>query len=79
MSPTILRIRGYRFYFFSREEPRRHVHVQHATGEAKYWLDPVIDLAYNHGLSAARLRAAEQMIREHLDEILAAWERHFGG
>ncbi len=27
MSPTVFRERGYRFYFFSREEPRMHVHV----------------------------------------------------
>ena len=33
VSPTILRIKGFRFYFFSREERRAHVHVQHA--EAK--------------------------------------------
>jgi len=38
VSPTIFRARGYRFYFFSREESRSHVHVQHETGEAKIWL-----------------------------------------
>ena len=27
MSPTILRINGYRFFFFSREESRMHIHV----------------------------------------------------
>jgi hypothetical protein len=37
VSPTVLRARGFRFYFFSREEVRPHVHVQHAEGEAKFW------------------------------------------
>jgi len=45
MSPTVFRERGYRFYFFSREEPRIHVHVQHSDGEAKFWLDPIISLS----------------------------------
>ena len=27
MSPTIFREDGYQFFFFSREEPRMHVHV----------------------------------------------------
>ena len=36
MSPTIFRAGGYRFYFFSREEPRMHVHVHHEAGEAKF-------------------------------------------
>jgi len=77
VSPTVFRARGYRFYFFSREEPRRHVHVQHADGEAKFWLEPGLELAQNYGLRADHLRAAEQLIREHEDEIRAAWEKHF--
>jgi hypothetical protein len=51
MSPTILREGGFRFYFFSREERRMHVHVQCAEGEAKYWLEPAIELAQNYGLN----------------------------
>jgi len=58
MSPTILRVRGYRFYFFSRAEARPHVHVQHTTGEAKFWLDPTVEGAQNWGLSKQRLTAA---------------------
>ena len=45
MSPTIFRHRSYRFYFFSREEPRRHVHVISPDGEAKFWIEPEIALA----------------------------------
>jgi hypothetical protein len=43
MSPTVLRIRGYRFYYFSREEHRAQVHVQHVTGEAKLRLEPGVE------------------------------------
>jgi len=35
MSPTIFRIGNYRFYFFSREENRIHIHVISPDGEAK--------------------------------------------
>jgi hypothetical protein len=51
MSPTIHRERGYRFFFFSREEPRMHVHVICADGESKFWLDPAIELARSTGMS----------------------------
>jgi len=44
MSPTVFREKGYRFFFFSREESRIHVHVISGDGEAKYWLEPVIEL-----------------------------------
>lgn len=76
MSPTVLRIRGYRLYFFSREEARAHVPVQHVTGEAKVWLEPTVRLAKNHGLSEQRLGTALRIVREHEGEIRA--KRHFG-
>jgi hypothetical protein len=79
MSPTIFRERGYRFYFFSREEPRMHVHVMHADGEAKFWLDPVIELAQSCGLSAQELKEAESLLRGHEQEIRDAWHHHFPG
>lgn len=40
MSPTVFREKGYRFFFFSREESRMHVHVVSGDGEAKFWLEP---------------------------------------
>lgn len=49
MSPTIFRGAGFRFFFFSREEARLHVHVHCADGEAKFWLEPEIELAQNLG------------------------------
>jgi hypothetical protein len=79
VSPTVLRVRGYRFYFFSREEPRPHVHVHHANGEAKLWLTPTIELAADYGLGPTRVKAALKIVEEHQDEIRAAWARHFGG
>ncbi|KRT69779.1 MAG: hypothetical protein XU15_C0008G0003 [candidate division NC10 bacterium CSP1-5] len=78
MTPTVFRSRGYRFYFFSREERRIHIHVQHATGEAKFWIEPEIKLAQNYGLSARGVATALRLIREHEGEIRAAWEAHFG-
>ena len=79
MSPTVLRVRGYRLYFFSREELRPHVHVQHASGEAKFWLEPQVELAADYGLGSTRTNAARKIIEEHVDDIRAAWAKHFGG
>ena len=78
MSPTVFRERGYRFYFFSREEPRMHVHIHCGDGEAKFWLEPQIELARNYRLSRPRLREIEQIIEEHYDELRTAWHDRFG-
>ena len=79
MSPTVFRFGGFRFYFFSREEPRLHVHVHHADGEAKFWLEPKIELAQNYGMNSSRLNKAQSLIRSHEDEIRVAWKEHFSG
>jgi hypothetical protein len=55
-----------------------HIHVQHATGEAKFWIEPEIKLAQNYGLGARGVATALHLIREHEDEIRAAWQAHFG-
>ncbi|MCY3727371.1 MAG: DUF4160 domain-containing protein [Nitrospira sp.] len=78
MSPTIFRADGYRFFFFSREERRKHVHVFSAEGEAKFWLEPEIELAKNYRYSSRNLNHIEKLIEEHYHEIINAWERHFG-
>ena len=73
MSPTVFREKGYRFFFFSREETRPHVHVHCGDGEAKFWLEPHIELAKNFRLSR------EQIIEGHYDELKRAWKEHFPG
>lgn len=78
MSPTVFREAGFRFYFFSREEPRMHVHVHCANGEAKFWLEPAVELAQNAGMNERQLRTAQGLVEAHIDEICRAWRRHFG-
>jgi hypothetical protein len=58
MSPTVFREGGFRFFFFSREESRIHIHATHANGEAKFWLNPEIELAINKGLTSKQISEA---------------------
>ena len=51
MSPIFRREEGYCFKIFSNEEERKHIHVIKAENEAKYWLEPQIELAENYGFS----------------------------
>ena len=55
-----------------------HVHVTYEKHEAKFWLEPNIELAHNHGLKPKQIKRARRLIEEHQDEIKARWERHFG-
>lgn len=79
MSPTVFREKGYRFFFFSREEARMHVHVVSAEGEAKFWLTPEIELANNCHYTRKQLKEIESLIEVHYNELTSAWQHHFGG
>jgi len=79
VSPTVFRAKGLRFFFFSREEERIHVHVLGEEGEAKVWIEPEIELARNYGLSEKTLATAMDLITGREDEIRRAWNEHFGG
>jgi hypothetical protein len=78
VSPTIFREGPYRFFFFSREETRVHIHVSSADGEAKFWLSPQVELAENHGLPEREITKLVTIVRNHEQQIRAAWTRHFG-
>ena len=47
-------------------------------GEAKFWIEPQIQLERNYGLSDATVRKAMRLIEEREDEIRTAWKSHFG-
>ncbi len=76
--PTIYREGSYRFFFNSREEKRMHVHVQSPDGLAKFWLEPIVALADVYLLTAKELARIDQIVKEHQDEFIDAWHRHFG-
>ena len=77
MSPTVLLIGSYRFFFNSREEPRCHVHIQTPEGIAKFWLEPTIALDSYHNLNSKTLKKLDALVKEHEDEIRIAWNKHF--
>ena len=79
MSPTVFRVKDYRFFFFSREEKRAHVHVCSPEGEAKFWIEPEVELVLNKGLSARQVDEIRSIVRDRKDEIKAAWQEHFKG
>ena len=38
--PTILRIKGFRFFSLAGGEPP-HIHIEHGDKVAKFWLNPI--------------------------------------
>jgi len=76
--PTVLRWGPYRAYFYSNEgEEPSHIHVRSANKEAKLWLRDC-SVAVNAGFPAHELTDIIRVVKAHRDELLAAWNEHFG-
>ena len=75
--PILLRIRGYRFFFYSledREPP--HIHVAQAERYAKFWLDPV-NVASNRGFRSHELTVIRKLVEQYRDLFLERWNDYF--
>jgi len=75
--PTVLRVSGYRFYFWSDEgvEPA-HVHVRRAGDYAKFWLEPV-RIAQSYGFRRSELTLLTRVAVEHSPRLLESWYAYF--
>ncbi len=76
--PTVMRVAGYRLYFYSHEpnEPP-HVHVDRAEATLKAWLEPV-SLARNRGFRGREINAILALVATHREALLKAWHEYFG-
>lgn len=76
--PALLRLRGFRFFFYSlenREPP--HIHVAQAGRYAKFWLEPVA-LASGRGFRSHELAMIQRLVEEHRALFLEKWNAYFG-
>ena len=55
-----------------------HVHVHGPDGEAKFWIEPKVELAQNFGLSERQLWQVLALVESHERDIRTAWQQHFG-
>jgi hypothetical protein len=78
---TILKIRGWRIFFYSNEEEPIYVHAQKEDAECRVRLHFVrYDLTeeWAHGMTPRLRREVRQIIFEHFDMICDDWVRFFG-
>ena len=56
-----------------------HVHVLCADGEAKFWIQPVVELGAPKGLNEQAIREVREIVQKRKQEIVDAWNRRFQG
>ena len=76
MSPIFRRENGYIFKIYSNEEERKHIHVIKAENEAKFWLEPVIELVENYGFNSKEIKNITQIVEQYGDEFKCKFTEH---
>lgn len=75
VSPTVFRYKNAKFFFFTREESRMHIHVLTPDGEAKIWMEPKIELAKTIKLKPHETNRLIKIVKERENEIINAWNK----
>jgi len=75
--PTVLRYRGYRFFFFSLDRSERpHIHVEKGDNYAKFWLKPVC-LAGSRGFRDHELNDIAAIVENNITILEGKWNEYF--
>ena len=78
--PTILRWKGYRFFFFSNEgSPIEPCHIHAAKGDAyvKIWLEPEVAAEEAYNLTSAQIHEVVEKVKEEKERITRCWNEYF--
>jgi hypothetical protein len=75
--PTVLRIMGYRFYFYMNEHLPRHIHVSKGGGEARIILEPEIEIDSVYDFKANEVRQILKIINENYEFLIDKWNETF--
>jgi len=75
--PTVLKLLGFRFYYWSQEHKPIHIHVKKGDAEARFVIEPEVELSENHGLKPHELALAEEIIRDNCEFMIEHWKLYF--
>lgn len=78
MSPVFGRESSYVFKIFSNEEERMHIHVLGDGHEAKFWMEPRVELAKNSGFSKHELNDIQKIVEKHAERFKEQYKQHIG-
>lgn len=78
--PTVLRIEGFRFYFFAGDagEPA-HVHVSKNDGYGKVWLEPNIKVQELVGFKSKEEKKVLGIVENYSEKLKKSWYEYFSG
>jgi len=74
--PTILKIEGFRFFFFSNEHTPKHIHIQKQEKYAKINIEN-LKIINNYRFNSKELNKIKEITKNNQNKFLKAWDEYF--
>jgi len=74
--PTILKLDGYRFFFFSNEHIPEHIHIEKADAYARIELEN-LKVTDSYNLNSKEIKKLLKLVKENRSELNGAWNEYF--
>jgi len=74
--PTVLRINGYRFFFFSDEHMPQHIHIEKADSYVRIVLD-TLEVTDSYKISKKEIGKLVKLVEENQEVLKGAWNEYF--
>jgi hypothetical protein len=74
--PTVFRIDGYRFFFFSDEHNPKHIHIEKADSYARIELES-LNVTDKYNINSKELKKLVKLVEENIDTLQGAWDEYF--
>ena len=77
--PTVFIVFGFCFKFYSNDHEPVHIHVTKDGHEAKFNLEPKVELVVNRGFKKHELTVMTGIIEENAEILRERWNEYFKG
>ncbi|MEA1916111.1 MAG: DUF4160 domain-containing protein [Campylobacterota bacterium] len=74
--PTVLKVDGWRFFFFSDEHNPTHIHIEKADAYARIELES-LEVTDSYNLKSKELKKLVALVRVYNKELIKAWNEYF--
>ena len=75
--PTVLRVDGYRFFFFSDEHEPKHIHIEKADCYIRFELT-TLKVTDSYNISQKEINKVLKLVKKYRYKLIGAWDEYFG-
>lgn len=74
--PTIFKIDGYRFFFFSNEHTPEHIHIEKGDSYARIEIE-TLNVTDSYNLNSNDLKKLIKLVKKNKEKLKGAWDGYF--